>query len=120
MCAPSCRPSETPAIPILDLWKKYEEIAMHFNDLIMKVRTQSLGGVALIATLVSVLSKDGEDGSVTWGAVTGVFFFMVVFWLALFLVDFLYYNRLLNGAVVALLLLENRSKNGERAVNEIY
>ena len=30
------------------LWVEYEKIAMHFNDLLIKLRTQSLGGLAAI------------------------------------------------------------------------
>ncbi len=30
----------------LQLWKEYEGVAMHFNDLIIKLRGQSLGAVA--------------------------------------------------------------------------
>ena len=31
---------------VLDQWYKYEQIAMHFNDLLMRFRTQALAGLA--------------------------------------------------------------------------
>jgi len=40
-----------------DLWKEYERVAMHFNDLIIRLRSQSLGGVAAFATLAGVVAN---------------------------------------------------------------
>ena len=42
---------------IRELWEKYEEIAMHFNDLIIRLRTQALAGVAALSTLVGLFAK---------------------------------------------------------------
>lgn len=36
---------------VFEVWTKYEDIAMHFNDLLIKLRTQALGGVAAISAL---------------------------------------------------------------------
>ena len=33
------------------LWSKYEDVAMHFNDLIIKLRTQALAGLAGVITV---------------------------------------------------------------------
>ena len=41
------------------LWEKYEDIAMHFNDLLMRLRTQALAGIAAISTLVGIFTKAG-------------------------------------------------------------
>ena len=35
------------------LWKSYEEVAMHFNDLIIRLRIQSIGGLAALATVLA-------------------------------------------------------------------
>jgi hypothetical protein len=34
----------------MELWGKYEDIAMHFNELLIRLRTQALGAVATIVT----------------------------------------------------------------------
>ena len=106
-------------IPIFDLWNKYEDIAMHFNDLIVKIRTQALGAVAAITTIAGILSKGNEIGGYNWGLISSVFFFLIVFWIAIWILDFKYYNRLLHGAVDAILKLEALSKSGETHVKEI-
>jgi len=106
-------------VPIFDLWNKYEEIAMHFNDLIVKIRTQALGAVAAITTISGILSKGNDIGSYNWGLISSVFFFLIIFWLAIWILDFKYYNRLLHGAVDAIIKLEALSKTGVTHVKEI-
>ena len=44
--------------PIYDLWTKYEDIAMHFNDLLIKLRTQALAAVAALTTLCRDFCKE--------------------------------------------------------------
>ena len=95
--------------PIFEVWDKYESIASHFNDLLIKLRTQALGGVAAIATIAAVLSKNGVGFN--WAIIAGVFFFVNVFWVAVWILDAKYYNRLLLGAVDAILELEGLTKD---------
>ena len=96
---------------VFELWDKYESIAMHFNDLILKIRIQALGAVAAISTLAGVLNKVGnESQSFNWVISSGVFFFLMIFWVAIWIIDFTYYNRLLIGAVFAITELEEISK----------
>ena len=86
--------------PIRDLWEKYEDIAMHFNDLIIRLRTQALAGVAALSTFVGLFAKtDLGPFSYSWE-----------------FLDFGYYNKLLVGAVAALLELEARSKTSNDAL----
>ena len=94
---------------IKDLWDKYEKIAMHFNDLIIRLRTQALGVVAAISTLVGFFGKSSTDSRLTWELATLVFLFLCAFWIAIWVIDFRYYNRLLIGAVAAILDLESKS-----------
>ena len=96
--------------PILELWYKYEKIAMHFNELILKIRVQALAVVAAISAIVGLLSKTVSDNSFSWKIMIIVFFFLMFFWLAIWILDFMYYNRLLLGAVRALLKIEHLSK----------
>ena len=91
------------------LWKDYEGITMHFNELIIKLRTQSLAGVAAFATLAAIIAKGDVSPELRWGLLTGTFFMLMLFWIAIWILDFGYYNRLLQGAVNALIEIENGS-----------
>jgi hypothetical protein len=97
--------------PIYDLWTKYEDIAMHFNDLLIKLRTQALGAVAALTTIVGIFAKSGADAKTNWEMVAFALAIIIVFWIAIWIIDFCYYNRLLVGAVKALFDLEVASKD---------
>ena len=99
---------------IKELWEKYEEIAMHFNDLLIRLRTQALGGVAALSTLVGLFAKTSATVSTSWEIASVFFAFVCFLWLAVWIIDFAYYNRLLLGAVSALEALEERSKTESR------
>ena len=109
-----------PRLDVQTLWAKYEDIAMHFNDLLMRLRSQSLAGIAALATIVGILAK-GELGSlsVSWFVAMVIFFAMALFWIAIWCLDFLYYNRLLRGAVGALAELEEKSKEPNAPITSI-
>lgn len=97
--------------PIRELWEKYEDIAMHFNDLIIRLRTQALAGVAALSTLVGIFAKaDLGQFTYTWEIAGFVFLALTLFWIAIWILDFWYYNDLLVGAVAALLELEKESE----------
>src|SRR5665811_838938 len=97
--------------PLKDVWEKYEDIAMHFNDLLIRLRTQALAAVAAISTLVSIFGKTGTDPKLSWELAALVFCLLAVFWIAIWVMDFCYYNRLLTGAVAAILDLEKMSND---------
>lgn len=97
------------------VWKEYEALAMHFNDLLMRLRSQSLAAVATFATAASVLLKTDAIGTdFSWGTLATVFGSLFVFWIAIWLLDFFYYNRLLLGAIDALEEIEKESKTASR------
>src|ERR1700676_1563476 len=101
---------DTEGWPIRKLWEKYEDITMHFNELIIKLRSQALAGVAALSTLVGIFAKtDLGHFSYTWEIAGFVFVALAIFWIAIWIMDFSYYNRLLVGAVAALLELEKQS-----------
>jgi hypothetical protein len=87
---------------------------MHFNDLLIRLRTQALAGVAAISTLVSIFARSGTDLSMSWEVSAGVFGILCLFWIAIWIIDFWYYNKLLIGAVTALVTLEELSKTKSR------
>ena len=108
-------------INVQRLWEQYERIAMHFNDLLMRLRTQSLAGVAAVSAVVGIFSKDGSAGSIhlDWAIVEAIFLAMAGFWIAIWCLDIGYYNRLLNGAVNAIVELEKTTKRPLKFEGEI-
>lgn len=86
------------------LWEKYEAIAMHFNDLIMRLRTQALGGLAGVVAIsgVAINLTAKPETKIEWGILFGTICFFLVAWLALWVLDWFYYTRLLLGAVDAI------------------
>jgi len=97
----------TCASDVQRLWEKYEGIAMHFNDLLIRLRTQSLAGVAAVSAVVGIFSKEGlGDIKLDWDIAQAIFFAMIWFWIAIWCLDMGYYNRLLNGAVNEIIELE--------------
>src|SRR5208337_911230 len=98
----------------LNAWVEQEKIAMHFNDLIIKVRTQALGGLAaIIGVGGAIIHERGSSTAFPWELVAAIFFFLTAFWVAIWILDFLYYNRLLIGAVDSLLTLEKQMECGQ-------
>lgn len=106
--------NDSNGIKVQDLWAKYEDVAMHFNDLLMRIRVQSVGAVAAISTLVGIFAKDGGSANMamTWLVAAGLFSAVTLIWIAIFCLDFFYYNRLLIGAVAALTELERATAEG--------
>jgi hypothetical protein len=86
------------------LWSKYEDVAMHFNDLIMKLRTQALAGLAGVVTVAGLaVGFTGKTVTATeWEVLFGTNVFLLLAWVALCTLDLGYYNRLLRGAVKAI------------------
>jgi hypothetical protein len=95
--------SSAQGIPIFELWKKYED-SMHFNDLLIKLRFQSLAGVVAASTITATFKNQ------SYKITAGNFALLIIFWFALWVLDSCYYNRLLFGAVSALIKLENLTK----------
>ena len=112
-------PKETPdstdeGWSIFEVWEKYEEIVMHFNDLIIKLRIQALAGVTALSTLVTLFAKSDAASNGVWGIAALLFGGLCLAWIAIWIIDFSYYNRLLTGAVISILKLEEQSKTSTR------
>lgn len=113
---PSSRPDHPRAFSddrLFEVWKEYEEVAKHFNDLLIRLRTQALGGVAAISAFATIITKGDLIPSLRWELLIGVLLLLVFFWVAVWILDALYYNRLLYGAVTAILEIEQASQKGE-------
>lgn len=102
----------TETYDLQSLWEKYEDITMHFNDLLMRLRTQALAGIAAISTVIGLFTK-ADAGSIQsdWLVAAWAFAGLAVLWVAIACLDLLYYNRLLAGAVRALEDIEKQTKN---------
>lgn len=101
--------------PTFEVWKKYEEIAMHFNDLISRLRFQALAGVAGLSASIGLLAdKLAGDGKTPESIASWAFGVLAILWVALFALDFFYYNRLLIGAVEEIQRLEKHSRRSDR------
>ena len=92
----------------MELWYHYEEIAMHFNQLIIQYRLHLMGGVGVIGALSGYLIGSKVESSDMRHKLralisTGL---LILFIAAAFL-DLCYYNELLRGAVKALIQFES-------------
>ncbi len=111
--SPSTKARETLTTCRFQVWQEYEKIAMHFNDLLIRLRTQALGGVAAVAVLAAVIVRGDISATLRWEVLAAAFLMLVLFWVAVFLLDECYYNRLLEGAVDAIVELEDCDINGK-------
>lgn len=94
------------------VWQHYEQVAMHFNDLIIKLRIQSIGGIAALATVLGIVLKttNGNNEGFNYGLAIVAILFLLFCWVAICVLDLRYYNRLLEGSVNAILELEKDKK----------
>lgn len=93
----------------IDLWFHYEEVAMHFNNLIMQYRLQLMGGIGVIGTVSGYLVGEKVTDhyrALMLRALVSSGLLMLIF--AAATLDLYYYNELLRGAVDALLEIEKK------------
>lgn len=108
--AASQPPSDAQALgaQALDYWEKCQDVAMHFNQLLIRFRTQAIAAFAAAGGLFGFAAHENGPGVridvVSLGAV-----WLATAWAAIALIDFLYYHRLLRGAVEELLRIEEAS-----------
>jgi len=94
---------------IVTLWYHYEEIAMHFNSLIMQFRLQVMGGAGAIGAVSGYLigGKVTDVKQQNWlRALVSSDLLLLI--LSAAILDIAYYNQLLRGAVDALLAFETQ------------
>lgn len=94
---------------VIDLWYHYEQVAMHFNELIMQYRLQLMGGLGAIGALSGYLIggnvKDQQERNWLRALVSSGLLLLLTAAAAL---DLFYYDRLLQGAVDALVDYEHK------------
>jgi hypothetical protein len=105
------------------LWDKYESVAMHFNELLIRLRTQALGGLTGIVALsgLAINFAQRPESKAQWEILFGTLLFFALAWVALWILDLCYYNPLLQGAVDALVAHESRTptlvNGGDKSIN---
>jgi len=109
-------PTEGSAVPsvsldpqLFEVWKKYEDIAVHFNDLIMRWRLQAMGGMATLVTLGGFVASDATTRTVGFRAVFILSGMLTCAWMGVGFIDLFYYRKLLKVAVAGILKLENNN-----------
>jgi hypothetical protein len=102
-------PANTPDPNTIALWFHYEEIAMHFNGLIMQFRLQLIGGAGALGTAATYLigGKIKSARQRRWLR-TVVASGLLVLIVTAAMLDLVYYKQLLQGAVDALLAFERQ------------
>ncbi len=88
---------------VFKLWSKYEDTAIHFNDLLIRLRIQILGGVSISGTLATTIIKENNIYSLRY-----IFLSLLIIWIAVWILDICYYSRLLSGAVDATIEIEKK------------
>ncbi len=109
------------------VWRHYEDVAMHFNGLLMHLRSQALGAVSVIITGAGLFvghtqaaTQTGGSGSlVSWPIAAAISALLLVAWVTLWVMDVCYYSKLLRGAINALVGIEKESDGRLRLSTEI-
>jgi len=95
----------------LDQWTEYEKVAMHFNQLLIHLRSQAVGVVAAIITATGLLAREGS--SIRWGEMSVIAITLLFSWISLAVIDLGYYAKLLRGAINGILAFENTLQKSE-------
>jgi len=84
----------------LDKWIAFEQITMHFNNMLMTLRT---GGIAAIFTIFAAsgitLRFVGSNGETNYFALSCITLGLLYVWILVWLLDHGYYNRLLSASI---------------------
>ncbi len=82
---------------LINLWKKYEDVAMHFNELMMRWRLQAIGGLAGLVTLAGFVVGDADTVHVRYRAMLILSGVLAFAWVGVGFIDLFYYRKLLKG-----------------------
>lgn len=93
---------------VIQLWYHYEEVAMHFNELIMQYRLQLMGGTGALGAIASFVIGNKSDINSFHKIRAFTSFVILAIFSAAASLDVFYYNELLLGAVDALIELEGK------------
>jgi hypothetical protein len=94
----------------LEKWHKYELIAMHFNDLIIRFRLHALAGIAAVSALIGVMLNNKVEMEQRPVMLFILSISLCVAWGAMWALDHWYYQNLLIGSVEEIKKLENTTE----------
>jgi len=77
-------------------WQVIIETQMHFNDLILRFRSITL---TAFVTLIGAIVAIGKLGIIQPNSIQLLFLLVFILWATSFIIDYLYYHRLLLGSV---------------------
>lgn len=93
----------------IDLWFHYEQVAMHFNEMIIQYRLQLMGGISAIGTIAGYLVGQKVESPYRRHMLRAyISLGILVIIIAAAILDVYYYNELLRGAVDAILEIESK------------
>ena len=93
---------------VIELWFHQEQVAMHFNELIIQYRLQLLGGAGALGAVATFFVQSNGDERTRYKLryMLSILMFIVIF--AAAILDLYYYNQLLKGAVASLIEFESK------------
>ena len=92
---------------VIQLWFHYEEIAMHFNELIIQYRLQLLGGLGALGAIFSyIVGTNISDRDKYIHIRAYIVTSLLLVFIAAASLDIFYYSQLLEGAVKAIVDFE--------------
>ena len=94
---------------VVELWWHYEQLAMHFNQIIIQYRLQVMAGIGVIGAVSSYIVAEkihGPEDKHRVRAIISLLLLLLI--IAAAFLDLAYYNELLRGSVNAILKLENQ------------
>lgn len=87
----------------IEMWKQTIGVQQHFNDIEMKIRGLALTVLTFVLGGASVAIRNGTIVSLRWFNLqlgTLILVFGLLLWLTFYMVDQVWYHRLLMGAVI--------------------
>ena len=87
---------------LIELWKKTVDAQQHFNDIELRIRNIAITIIGIVLGIAAVAFREGQF--LVSFLILAVGF---VLWVAFFSMDFLWYHRLLKGAVAYGVQLED-------------
>lgn len=94
----------------IKVWEKIVDVQMHFNELSLKVRGLAVAVLGAILTAAAFSLKDRLSVNIWDAEIPAAFPILLIAlltWIAFYVMDHLWYHRLLKGAVTEGLAVEN-------------
>lgn len=89
---------------LIEEWKTVIQTQMHFNDMLMKMRTAAISVVvAVFAAAAAIIGQFPDSYIEIFGRQAHISILVIIFgialWMGIFIMDYFYYYKMLLGAV---------------------